>query len=153
MQSKPLQAIYAKAIQTKKVTPNLLNRKFQVYGARIVLLTDITYVPRGEGKYSYLSVIMDAFTKQVHAHVLSTSFEVDFILLTVQQFMDKRIEDETEQTREFLFKRSKSGIDLDKVNEQYNKYIAILDGLHRERQEINSKIALCAAKKARLRVF
>ena len=67
--------------------------------------------------------------------------------------LDKRIEEETERTREFLFKRSKSDSDLDKVNEQYNKYIAVLDDLQRERQEMNSKIALCAAKKSQVKGF
>ncbi len=67
--------------------------------------------------------------------------------------LDKRIEHETEQMREFLFKRSKSDAELDKVNEQYNKYVAVLDDLQREQQEMNSKIALCAAKKSRVKSF
>ena len=67
--------------------------------------------------------------------------------------LDKRIEDETEMTREFLFKRSKSDTNLDKVNEQYNKYIVALEELQRERQEMNSKIALCAAKKTQVKNF
>mgnify|MGYP000865796496 CR=1 FL=1 len=78
----------AKAMQTSHVAPNLLNRKFRTYGPRTVLLTDITYIPRGESKFSYLSVIMDAFTKEVLAHVISTSFEVDFVLQTVQMLKD-----------------------------------------------------------------
>ena len=79
----------AKAMQTSRVAPNLLNRQFRTYGPRTVLLTDITYIPRGEGKYSYLSVIMDAFTKQILAHVTSSSLEVDFVLLTIQILIDK----------------------------------------------------------------
>jgi transposase InsO family protein len=68
----------AKALQTSKVAPNLLNREFRAYGARMVLLTDITYIPRFSGnatiqKYTYLSVIIDAFTREVLAYALSIS--------------------------------------------------------------------------------
>lgn len=73
----------AKAMKTNNYAPNLLDRQFEVYGPRIVLLTDITYIPY-EGDRAYLSVIMDAFTKQVLAYVLSPSLEVDFVLQTVQ---------------------------------------------------------------------
>ena len=54
-----------KAMKTNKVAPNLLNREFRSHGARMVLLTDITYIPRENGVFSYLSVIIDAYTKQV----------------------------------------------------------------------------------------
>jgi transposase InsO family protein len=80
---------HAKALQASKVAPNLLNRQFRSYGPRMVLLTDITYISREGDKYSYLSVIMDAYTKEVLAHVLSASLEVDFVLLTVQMLLDK----------------------------------------------------------------
>jgi transposase InsO family protein len=53
----------AKALKTSYVAPNLLNREFREHGPRKVLLTDITYVPYGEGKRSYLSSILDAYTK------------------------------------------------------------------------------------------
>jgi len=79
----------ARARQVAKVAPNLLNREFRIHGPRTVLLTDITYIPRCGGKFSYLSVIMDACTKEILAHVTSASLEVDFVLLTVEQLMDK----------------------------------------------------------------
>ena len=72
----------AKAMKTSNYAPNLLDRQFEVYGPRIVLLTDITYIPY-KGDRAYLSVIMDAFTKQVLAYVLSPSLEVDFVLETI----------------------------------------------------------------------
>jgi len=84
-----------KAMRTNRVAPNLLNREFKTYGPRRVLLTDITYMPRyshqkdGVLKHSYVSVIMDAFTKQVLACVCSYSLEVDFVLETVEQLMAK----------------------------------------------------------------
>lgn len=72
----------AKALKTSNYGANILDRQFMAYGPRIVLLTDITYIPYN-GTFAYLSVIMDAFTKQVLAHVLSDSLEVDFVLETV----------------------------------------------------------------------
>jgi hypothetical protein len=76
----------AKALKTNRVADNLLNREFEAHGARMVLLTDITYIPySGEsGVFAYLSTILDAFTKEVLAYMLSPSLEVDFVLETVQ---------------------------------------------------------------------
>lgn len=72
----------AQAMKTSNYALNLLDREFECYGPRLVLLTDITYVPWGAG-FLYLSVIMDAYTKQVLSYVLSPSLEVDFVLDTV----------------------------------------------------------------------
>jgi len=80
----------ARAQQTNRIAPNLLNREFRTHGARTVLLTDITYIPRyGTSKFSYLCVIMDAFTKEILSYVLSVSLEVDFVLEAVKQLMNK----------------------------------------------------------------
>lgn len=84
----------SKAMQTNNVAPNVLNRQFKAFGPRTVLLTDITYIPRyshhagGSLKYTYVSVMMDAFTKQVLACVCSTSLEMDFVLDTVKQLIN-----------------------------------------------------------------
>lgn len=78
----------AKALKTSNYAANILDRRFEVYGPRIVLLTDITYISY-DGTFAYLSVIMDAFTKQVLAHVLSDSLEVDFVLETVNILIEK----------------------------------------------------------------
>ena len=72
----------AKALKTSNVAENLLQREFESYGPRMVLLTDITYLPYN-GTFAYLSTILDAFTKQVLAYVVSGSLEVDFVLETV----------------------------------------------------------------------
>ena len=81
----------SKAMQTNNVAPNLLNREFHAHGARRILLTDITYISRHSNsetqKYSYLSVIMDAFTREVLAYIVSLSLEVDFVLETVNILM------------------------------------------------------------------
>ncbi len=79
----------AKALKTSNVADNLLNRKFREYGPRTVLLTDITYMFYGNGCKVYLSTILDAFTKQVLAYVLSESLEVDFVLETVNILIEK----------------------------------------------------------------
>jgi len=72
----------AKALKTSNVADNLLNREFEAHGARMVLLTDITYMRFKDG-FLYLSTILDAFTKEALAHVLSESLEIDFVLETV----------------------------------------------------------------------
>lgn len=73
----------AKALRTSNVADNLLNREFEAHGARAVLLTDITYIPFQDG-FIYLSTILDAYTKEALAHVLSDSLEIDFVLETVK---------------------------------------------------------------------
>lgn len=77
----------AKAMQTNAVADNTLNREFRQHGPRMVFLTDITYIPVKD-RFFYLSVILDAYTKQVMAHVLSDGLEVDFVLETVRIMME-----------------------------------------------------------------
>lgn len=87
----------AKALKTSNVAENLLKREFECYGPRMVLLTDITYLPYN-GTFAYLSTILDAFTKQVLSYVISDSLEVDFVLETVNQLIEKHgisLHDET----------------------------------------------------------
>ena len=78
----------AKALKTNNVADNILNREFKEHGQRMVLLTDITYIPYHNTK-CYLSVILDAFTKEILSYVLSESLEVDFVLETVNQLIEK----------------------------------------------------------------
>ena len=61
----------AKALKTSNVADNLLQREFEAYGPRIVLLTDITYLPYN-GTFAYLSTVLDAFTKQILSYVLKS---------------------------------------------------------------------------------
>jgi transposase InsO family protein len=77
-----------KAMHTNKVADNLVNREFRTHGARKILLTDITYIRRKDGRFSYLSTIIDAYTRQVLAHALSDSLEVDFVLETVNTLVE-----------------------------------------------------------------
>lgn len=78
----------AKALKTSNVAPNLLNREFETHGPRAVLLTDITYIINGKAPRCYMSTIIDACTKELLAWVLSKSFEIDFVLETVNQLID-----------------------------------------------------------------
>lgn len=68
-----------RAMKTNSLSDNLVNREFKEHGPRKILLTDITYIRIGD-KFAYLSVIMDAFTKEVLSYVLSESLEIDFVL-------------------------------------------------------------------------
>ena len=77
----------AKALKTSTVADNLLMREFELYGPRVVLLTDITYLPYGRGRFAYLSTVLDAYTKQILSYVLSPSLEVDFVLETIEKLM------------------------------------------------------------------
>lgn len=76
----------AKAIKTNNVAKNILKREFTEHGPRKVLLTDITYIPYN-GKFCYLSTILDAYTKQILSYVLSDSLELDFVLETVDKLV------------------------------------------------------------------
>ena len=86
-QANPYRRI-AKALKTNNVAENLLNREFKMHGPRAVLLTDITYLPYN-GTRCYLSTILDAYTKEILSYVLSETLEVDFVLETVNQLIDK----------------------------------------------------------------
>lgn len=73
----------AKALQSNRRVGNELKREFKKFGPRTVLLTDITYLPYN-GTFAYLSTILDAYTRQVLAYVVSDSLEIDFVLETVE---------------------------------------------------------------------
>lgn len=78
----------AKALKTDAVSDNLVNREFEEHGAGKILLTDITYLFYNHGCKAYLSVIKDAYTKQILAYVLSDSLEVDFVLETIKLLLE-----------------------------------------------------------------
>ena len=76
-----------KALKTSNVADNLLQREFEYYGPRMVLLTDITYLPYNR-TFAHLSSMLDVFTKQILAYVVSESLEVDFVLETVNLLIE-----------------------------------------------------------------
>lgn len=79
----------AKALKTAYIAPNLVNREFEAHGPRAVLLTDITYIINGKAPRCYMSTIIDGCTKELLAWVLSESLEIDFVLETVNQLVEK----------------------------------------------------------------
>jgi len=86
-----------KAIRTNNFADNILKRRFKDLGPRKVLLTDITYIPFS-GEWLYLSVIIDAYTKQVLSYVLSDTMKLDFVLETVKQLLEKYGVDLSQET-------------------------------------------------------
>ena len=77
-----------KALKENNYAKNLLNREFREHGPRSILLTDITYLKRKDGQFSYLSAIMDAYSKEILAYAVSDSIELDFVLETVNLLME-----------------------------------------------------------------
>lgn len=86
-----------KAMRTNNFADNILKRRFKDFGPRKVLLTDITYIPF-QGEWLYLSVIIDAYTKQVLSYVLSESLKLDFVLETVDKLIEKYGVDLSQET-------------------------------------------------------
>ena len=79
----------AMAMKTNKIAENAVNREFRKHGARAVLLTDITYIKRADGEFTYLCTIIDAYTRQVLAYALSENLYVDFVLKAVNKLMEQ----------------------------------------------------------------
>ena len=75
-------------IRTNQIAPNVVKREFRLHGARKILLTDITYLFYRGGK-CYLSVIMDAYTKEILAWQVSESLAVDFVIDTVEMLQQE----------------------------------------------------------------
>ena len=78
----------AKAMKTSKVAPNIVNRNFRQYGPRKVLLTDITYLFYKDD-CCYLSTVLDAYTHEILAYMLSQNLKVDFVIKTVDFLVEK----------------------------------------------------------------
>lgn len=75
-------------LKSGQTADNLLHREFEAYGPRMVLLTDITYLPYNK-TFAYLSTILDAFTKQILSYELSPSLEMDFVLKTIEHLIEE----------------------------------------------------------------
>ena len=88
----------AKAMATAYTAPNIVNREFEEHGPRKILLTDITYIINGKAPRCYMSTIIDACTKELLSWVLSESLEIDFVLETVKQLIDKHGTDLSTET-------------------------------------------------------
>ena len=88
----------AKAMATAYTAPNIVNREFEEHGPRKILLTDITYIINGKAPRCYMSTIIDACTKELLSWVLSESLEIDFVLETVKQLIEKHGTDLSTET-------------------------------------------------------
>ncbi|CAM4230015.1 transposase InsO family protein [Paenibacillus endophyticus] len=77
----------AKATQEHRTCPNHLDRNFDQGEPGKVLLTDITYMRYGKGQWAYLSCVKDGATKQIPAHVVSTSLELSIAEKTLEQLL------------------------------------------------------------------
>lgn len=77
----------AKALKTDAVADNRVKRQFEAFGPRKILLTDITYIPY-QGKFAYLSTVLDAYTKQILAWQISDNLRIDFVLQTIDQLLE-----------------------------------------------------------------
>ena len=79
-----------KNLATSNYANNILNREFTLHGPRYVLLTDITYFFYGHNRTkAYLSVIKNAYTKEILSYDLSNNLQVDFVIETVKKLMKK----------------------------------------------------------------
>ncbi|MEQ2640905.1 IS3 family transposase [Coprococcus hominis (ex Arizal et al. 2022)] len=88
----------AKAMATAYTAPNIVNREFEEHGPRKILLTDITYIINAKAPWCYMSTIIDACTKELLSWVLSESLEIDFVLETVKQLIEKHGTDLSTET-------------------------------------------------------
>ena len=87
----------AKATEESSVAPNLVKRQFRKYGPRMVLLTDITYLFFSSEK-CYLSVVKDAYTKEVLAYMVSMTMADDIVKATFDQLMERHGSTLTKET-------------------------------------------------------
>ena len=80
----------AKALKTDVIAPNLVNREFDQDKLGKVLLLDITYLEKRNGKFDYLCVVRDGTTRQTLAHKVSENLQVDFIVATMRELKQRQ---------------------------------------------------------------
>lgn len=77
------------AMHTDHIAANLLQREFRFAGPRKHLLTDITYLIYTNSQRAYMVSILDAYTKQLLAHAVSSSLKVDFVLTALKTLIER----------------------------------------------------------------
>lgn len=70
---------YYSSGEVSTVTPNLLNREFDITEPNKVWVTDITYIRTYEG-WLFLGVIIDLFSRQVVGWLMSERNNTDLVL-------------------------------------------------------------------------
>jgi len=61
------------------ISPNLIGRKYKAAKPKQAWVSDITYIPTGEG-WLYLAIIKDLFTKQVVGYAFSNRINTQLCL-------------------------------------------------------------------------
>lgn len=74
-----------KVTQEHKTKKNVVNRRFDQGVPYKVLLTDITYLPYGNGHMAYLSAVKDGATGEIVAHHFSPSLKMDLVYRTLEK--------------------------------------------------------------------
>jgi len=77
-----------KATQEHRTCENVLNRAFDQGVPGKVMLTDITYLYYGKGQKAYLSCIKDGATREIVAHYLSSSLEMNIVYRTLNKLQE-----------------------------------------------------------------
>ncbi len=80
----------AKATKEHRTCPNVLNREFKQEIPRKVLLTDISYLPYGNGKRAYLSAIKDGSTNEILAYEISANLKLKLATTTIEKLTRKK---------------------------------------------------------------
>lgn len=86
IRKKSISRYSTKNFLSQNVVDNLLDREFKVHGVRKTLLTDFTYIPF-RGGYVYLSTIMDSYTSECLAYVISKTNSSEFVVNTVKKLV------------------------------------------------------------------
>lgn len=82
----------AKATKEHSTVKNKLERNFKQETPRKILLTDISYLPYGNGKRAYLSAIKDASTNEILSYEVSASLSLDIALNTFKKLFRKKFD-------------------------------------------------------------
>jgi transposase InsO family protein len=77
-----------RAQRSDRTYENIVDRNFNQGRAKLVLLTDITYLEYGHGRRAYLSSIKDATTGMILAYQLSLHLDISFVIETVGFLID-----------------------------------------------------------------
>lgn len=88
----------AKAMETAYIVSDIVNREFGEDRPRKILLTDITCIINGKVPWCYMSTIINACTRELLSWVLSESLEIDFVLETINQLVEKQGTDLSTET-------------------------------------------------------
>jgi putative transposase len=70
----------AKGGEEHIVSPNILNRQFEVQKKDHIFSTDITYLEYGTGLRAYMSAVKDLGTKEIVNHTVSKNINMDIVI-------------------------------------------------------------------------